>query len=58
MAEITPEKFKELTGQAPERDDLQRVNCDLAGESGHWQCGLCEEHDKPRFLCGCVLVLG
>ncbi len=48
------ELFKEKTGYSPEYDDLDRVNCDKAGEVGHWTCGWCEEHDKPCFICGCL----
>ncbi len=49
------EEFKELTGINPIQDDLERVNCDKAGMLGHWQCGLCVEHNKPRFQCGCTI---
>ena len=47
------EKYKEATGYEPEGDDLERCNCPKEGELCHRQCGWCEEHDKPRFMCGC-----
>jgi len=46
-------EFLWLTGFAPENDDLERVNCEKAGEMGHHNCGLCPDHVKPRFVCGC-----
>lgn len=52
---ITAETFEQKTGRAPDQDDLHRCNCDKAGELGHWFCGWCQEHDKPRFMCGCLL---
>jgi hypothetical protein len=51
---ITREIFIEKTGTEPKDDDLERCNCDLVGEIGHSQCGWCNKHDKPRFLCGCL----
>lgn len=47
-------EFKEITGDEPELDDLDRVNCKLAGEAGHSSCGMCPVHNKPRFRCGCI----
>lgn len=49
-------EFRRRVGTPPVQDDLDRVNCPKAGETGHWQCGWCEVHDKPRFMCGCVLM--
>lgn len=49
-------EFRRRVGTPPVQDDLDRVNCPKAGEMGHWQCGWCEEHDRPRFMCGCVLM--
>lgn len=46
----------EMTDREPERDDLERVNCDKAGEFGHFMCGICAEHTKPRFECGCMVM--
>jgi hypothetical protein len=51
---ISVEKFIEAVGHPPEEDDLERCNCPKAGQVMHWQCGWCPEHDKPRFLCGCL----
>lgn len=47
------DEFKARFGE-PVNDDLERVNCEQAGEIGHQQCGMCSVHDKPRFMCGCV----
>jgi len=44
--------FIERTGEAPEEDQLERVNCRKAGEVGHFMCGVCE-HDYP-MLAECV----
>ena len=52
---ITAEQFEEAVGYPPEHDDLERVNCDKAGEVGHTMCGWCEECGKPRFMCGHLL---
>ncbi len=52
---MTAEEFERRTGQAPRQDDLARVNCELAGEVGHWQCGWCAVHDGPRFACACAV---
>ena len=53
---ITSKIFEEKTKVKPEHDDLERCNCSLAGEVGHYQCGWCQRHDKPRFLCGCLVT--
>ncbi len=42
--------------RVPHQDDLERASCDRAGEAGHWSCGVCKDHNKPRFICGCLLV--
>ena len=46
---MNAEEFHERTGSMPENDDLDRVNCEQAGEIGHSQCGVCE-HGHPKFL--------
>ena len=51
---ITGQQFKEQFGVDPEKDDLERVNCTTIGTVGHQQCGVCEVHKKPRFMCGCL----
>lgn len=48
---ITKKRFIAATGREPVLDDLERANCPMAGEMGHWSCGWCEEHDKPKFMC-------
>jgi hypothetical protein len=50
---FTTESFTQTFGQAPEEDDLERVNCDILDQAGHMFCGVCPEHNQPRFLCGC-----
>ena len=50
---MSAEEFKAKTGRSPKDDDLEWVNCVQAGELGHWYCGWCRVHDKPRFTCGC-----
>lgn len=47
-------EFKARFGFAPIQDDLDRVNCPLAGLPLHQRCGICTEHNKPRFQCSCV----
>lgn len=54
---MTAEEFEQRTGQAPRQDDLERVNCNTAGEVGHYLCGWCAKHDKPRFICGCLVMV-
>lgn len=48
--EIDAAKFKEMTGEDPENDDLDRCNCSQAGQPGHLLCGVCE-HNRPTFAC-------
>ena len=50
---ISQEKFIRSVGRIPEDDDMERVNCFKKGEPGHYFCGWCSKHDKPRFICGC-----
>ena len=50
-------EFLERFGYIPEHDDLDRVNCNKVGEIGHWACGICPNHNKPRFECGCLVTL-
>lgn len=51
---MTAEEFTSKMGIEPVNDDLERVNCEHAGEFGHRYCGWCDDHNKPRFMCGCV----
>lgn len=53
---MTPAEFTARFGRAPQQDDLHRVTCDRAGMVGHTACGICDEHDRPRFECGCILI--
>lgn len=50
---MTREEFINVVGQEPVKDDLPRANCKKAGKAGHRFCGVCPEHAKPRFFCGC-----
>lgn len=47
--EITAAYFKECTGQEPEYDDLERCNCQKAGEYGHQYCGWNHDRKQPVF---------
>src|SRR5277367_1518051 len=38
-------------------DDHERATCAVAGTLGHWMCGTCAAHNRPRFECGCLLRL-
>ena len=51
-------EYKDKVGHSPENDELERVNCQLHGAPGHYFCGWCEKHDKPRYECGCMTVIG
>jgi hypothetical protein len=55
---ITHVAFQKAVGRKPQQDDLERCNCGLVGELGHWSCGWCAECDLPRFLCGQVSAMG
>jgi hypothetical protein len=43
-------EFIHYVGHEPIEDDLERCNCEKAGEIGHFDCGICE-HNKPVFEC-------
>ena len=45
-------EFTNITGRAPENDDLERTNCVNAGDESHSMCGTCVEHGQPRFIGG------
>jgi len=53
---VTPEEFTAAYGREPQQDDMHRVNCSRAGNLGHSQCGMCEKHHMPRFMCGCLFI--
>jgi hypothetical protein len=47
---ITASMFEAATGDKPVNDDLERSNCDKAGQPGHFMCGWCEEENLPMFM--------
>lgn len=47
----TAEQYEYRYGRPPEHDDLERINCDCAGDPGHRQCGWCVECNGPRMFC-------
>ena len=49
MRNMTEKQFEILTGYKPVQDDLERVNCEQAGEVGHEHCGWDYENGRPRF---------
>lgn len=49
---ITAEQFEATTGHPPKDDDLERCNCDKAGQPGHWYCGWDTDNNLPRFISG------
>lgn len=51
-SKITAERFLEATGKPPRDDDLERCNCERAGQVGHSGCGWCDDCNQPFFL-GC-----
>ena len=53
---MNTQTYLELTGQLPMNDDLDRVNCEHAGEVGHIFCGWCPIHNCPRFTCMCRIL--
>lgn len=50
MSEITPFKFYHATGYWPEGDELERCNCDEAGQIGHLLCGWDYDRNLPNFI--------
>jgi len=54
MRKVTEKGFLRAVGHLPAEDDMERTNCTLAGRLGHYNCGWCKEHQKPRFICGCI----
>lgn len=52
--EMTAAEFERRTGAPPMNDDLDRVNCTRVGAVGHYLCGWCFTHDRPRASCGCI----
>ena len=56
VMKITADMFRQAIGAFPTQDDLERCNCSDVGKMGHFQCGWCKAHKKPRFVCGCIYV--
>ena len=52
---MTEDQFQVLWDCCPKDDDMERVNCSITGTYGHYQCGICPKHKKPRFMCGCII---
>lgn len=46
---ITKQQFEEATGLPPEQDDLERCNCNQAGQLGHFHCGWDDKRHLPNF---------
>lgn len=46
---VTRSQFKAATSFSPEQDDLERCNCDKAGQLGHFMCGWDEKRNLPNF---------
>jgi hypothetical protein len=47
---ISAEQYEAAVGHAPEQDDLDRSNCDKAGQIGHSQCGWDHKRNLPEFI--------
>lgn len=45
--------IERLCGCAP--DCAERITCPTVGGLGHFACGWCAVHDKPRHKCGCIV---
>lgn len=46
---ITEEIFISSTKYPPEGDDMERVNCPLAGQPGHLNCGWNYTKNLPAY---------
>jgi hypothetical protein len=54
---ITAELFKQYVGREPEDDDLERCNCEKAGQAGqagHMMCGWNSKENLPVYMVGRV----
>ena len=50
---ITAELFKQYVGREPEEDDLERCNCEKAGQTmGHSMCGWNSKVNLPVYMVG------
>ena len=52
MMKLTFSEFTRRAGFLPFDDDLERANCDKAGDDTHTMCGWCDDCNKPVFICG------
>jgi hypothetical protein len=52
---VTRQQFINATGRAPLQDDMERCNCELAGEAGHMCCGWNRQKNGPVFEVGVEL---
>lgn len=52
MERITAYKYFIFTGDLPDSDDLERVNCREKG-AGHTSCGWLDCCNRPKFY-GCI----
>lgn len=50
MKTITEKHYEKAVGRPPENDDLERANCILGGELGHFSCGWSEEYNLPHTM--------
>lgn len=48
--ELTAKEFECLVGYPPVDDDLERCNCQKAGEIGHQHCGWNQIRNLPMFM--------
>jgi len=49
---ITRDIYFKNVGQEPIEDDLERCNCDKAGQPHHSCCGWNISYNKPVFMVG------
>jgi hypothetical protein len=49
---VTPNVWRACLGCEPGDDDLERANCHLEGQVGHYTCGWCSDCLKPKWQCG------
>lgn len=50
--EMSAEEFECIVGYPPVDDDLERCNCQKAGEVGHYYCGWNQKLNRPMFMGG------
>jgi hypothetical protein len=50
MIKITAERFAKAVGREPVDDDLERCNCDKAGQISHMMCGWDIGREMPNFI--------